>query len=99
MIVLDSYFQQDGAPCHRTTDALRLLQSKFGNRIISKSPNGFNTIEWPARSCDLTPLDYWLWSYLKNKISRLDKPKALAELEEAIIRQVNLIRFDVELLG
>jgi len=27
-------------------------------------------IEWPARSPDLTPLDYFLWDYLKDRVYR-----------------------------
>ena len=67
---------------------------KFNGKVISKSPNQFDTIEWPARSCDLTPLDFWLWSYLKDKINTTEKPQTLNQLEKAITNQINLIRFD-----
>ncbi|CAH1383347.1 unnamed protein product [Tenebrio molitor] len=26
--------------------------------------------EWPARSCDLTPCDFFLWPYIKISISQ-----------------------------
>ena len=29
-------------------------------------------IEWPARSPDLTPCDYWFWSYVKNQVFQVD---------------------------
>ena len=56
-------------------------------------------MEWPARSCDLTPLDYWLWSYLKNKIYLMkNPPQTIDQLEQAISDQINLIRFNIPLL-
>ena len=35
----------------------------FEDRIISRRAN----VVWPPRSCDLTPLDYYLWGTIKNK--------------------------------
>ena len=34
-----------------------LLRTVFENRIISRNSD----VNWPPRSCDLTPLDYFLW--------------------------------------
>ena len=48
-------FQQDGA----TLDVLRPV---FKDRIISRRA----IVVWPPRSCDLTPLDYYLWGALKD---------------------------------
>ena len=33
----------------------------FEDRIISRRAN----VVWPPRSCDLTPLDYYLWGAVK----------------------------------
>ena len=57
------YFQQDGATSH-TTQIIILLQTKFGERVILRNGN----IAWPARSCDLTPMDFFLWGYLKSRL-------------------------------
>ncbi|GFX92830.1 transposase [Trichonephila clavipes] len=38
-----------------------LLKDTFGDRLISS----FGPVNWPPRSCDLTPLDYFLWGYVK----------------------------------
>ena len=35
----------------------------FENRIISRRGD----VVWPPRSCDLTPLDYYLWGAVKDK--------------------------------
>lgn len=64
MDVQNMWFQQDGAPCHTATETIDLLRERFGNRIISRRGN----INWPPRSCDLTPLDYFLWGYVKAKV-------------------------------
>ncbi|GFV16983.1 hypothetical protein TNCV_4282151 [Trichonephila clavipes] len=38
-----------------------LLKDTFGDRLISR----FGPVNWPPRSCDLTPLVYFLWGYVK----------------------------------
>jgi len=53
--VSDVYFQQDGATCHTTRNNITFLRSKFPQRVISQNAD-FN---WPPRSCDLTPLDFF----------------------------------------
>lgn len=57
------WFQQDGAPCHTSHATIDLLRGKFENRVISR----FGDVHWPPRSCDLTPLDYYLWGAVKDK--------------------------------
>ncbi|GFU51143.1 hypothetical protein TNCV_966351 [Trichonephila clavipes] len=44
----------------------------FGDRLISR----FGPVNWPPRSCDLTPLDYFLWGYVKSFVYA-DKPQSL----------------------
>ncbi|GFU14906.1 uncharacterized protein TNCV_3386901 [Trichonephila clavipes] len=55
------WFQQDGATCHAARATIDLLKDTFGDRLISR----FGPVNWPPRSCDLTPLDYFLWGYVK----------------------------------
>ncbi|GFS53343.1 transposable element Tc1 transposase [Trichonephila clavipes] len=57
--VQELWFQQDGATCHTTRATIDLLKDTFGDRLISR----FGPVNWPPRSCDLTPLDYFLWGY------------------------------------
>lgn len=75
----DIWFQQDGATCHTAKDTINLLKTKFGDSIISK--NG--PINWPPRSCDLTPLDFFLWGYVKS-MAYCNNPKTINELQENI---------------
>lgn len=58
------YFQQDGAPPHNSRAVTQFLNNKYGQRLIST--NG--PVQWPPRSPDLTPLDFFLWGTLKNKV-------------------------------
>ncbi|GFT99621.1 transposable element Tc3 transposase [Trichonephila clavipes] len=55
--VQDLWFQQDGATCHTARATIDLLKDTFGDHLISR----FGPVNWPPRSCDLTPLDYFLW--------------------------------------
>ena len=52
----DMSFQQDDATSHTARVTIDLLKGKFGERVISR--NG--PVEWPPRSYDLTPLDFFL---------------------------------------
>ena len=58
------WFQHDGAPAHNTANARRHLNEVFGNRWIGR--NG--PVAWPARSTDLTPLDFYLWGHMKTLV-------------------------------
>ena len=40
-------------------------------------------LEWPARSPDLTPMDFWLWGYLKEKVYA-HNPKTVDQLQVVI---------------
>ncbi|GFW75900.1 long-chain-fatty-acid--CoA ligase 1 [Trichonephila clavipes] len=51
--VQELWFQQDGATCHIARATIDLLKDTFGDRLISR----FGPVNWPPRSCDLTPLD------------------------------------------
>ncbi|GFW65086.1 transposable element Tc3 transposase [Trichonephila clavipes] len=80
-------FQQDGATCHTACATIDLLKDTFGDRLISR----FGPVNWPPRSCDLTPLDYFLWGYVKSLVYA-DKPRTLDHLEDNIRRVIADIR-------
>lgn len=73
------WFQQDGAPLHYARLVRDFLDNCFPRRWIGRR----GPIEWPARSPDLTPLDYFLWGYLKSKVY-VNRPQNLAELQNRI---------------
>ncbi|GFU57658.1 putative DD41D transposase [Trichonephila clavipes] len=81
------WFQQDGATCHTARVTIDLLKDTFGDRLISR----FGPVNWPPRSCDLTPLDYFLWGYVKLLVYA-DNPQTLDHLEDNIRRVIADIR-------
>ena len=58
-------------------------QGNLGERVISK--NG--PVECPPRSCDLTPLDFFLWGHFKSLVYA-NKPETLDDLKDNIQREI-----------
>ncbi|GFT75921.1 putative DD41D transposase [Trichonephila clavipes] len=85
--VQELWFQQDGATSHTARATIDLLKDTFGGRLISR----FRPVNWSPRSCDLTPLDYFLWGYVKSLVYA-DKPQTLDHLEDNIRRVIADIR-------
>ncbi|GFT62220.1 DUF4817 domain-containing protein, partial [Trichonephila clavipes] len=81
------WFQQDGATCHTARSTIDLLKDTFGDHLISR----FGPANWPPRSCGLTPLDYFLWGYVKSLVYA-DEPQTLDHLEDNIRRVIADIR-------
>ncbi|GFX04713.1 uncharacterized protein TNCV_1912581 [Trichonephila clavipes] len=84
------WFQQDGATCHTARATIDLLKDTFGDRLISR----FGPVNWPPRSCDLKPLDYFLWGYVKSLVYAY-KPQTLDHLEDNIRRVIADIRSQI----
>ena len=78
---------QDGAPPHRERHVMELLRSVFPNKIVSLNQE----IEWPSRSPDLTPLDLFLWGYLKGKVYTMPPPD-IASLQRRIEFEFDSLR-------
>lgn len=55
------WFQHDGCPAHSSRVATEVLNEKFLNCWIGRRAE----VKWPARSPDLTPLDFFLWGQSK----------------------------------
>ena len=73
------WFQQDGVTCHTAEATLDVLRSVFEDCIISRRAD----VVWPPRSCDLTPLGYYLWRIVKDKCYT-DKPETIDALKDNI---------------
>ncbi|GFY42923.1 putative DD41D transposase [Trichonephila inaurata madagascariensis] len=69
--------------CHTAHDTIDLLKNKFDERVISRN----RPVDWPPRSCDLTALDFFLWSYVKSLVFA-NKPTTLEELKANIEREI-----------
>ena len=65
----DLYFQQDGAPAHYAVSVRKWIDEHFPGRWISHR----GAVEWPARSPNLTPLDFFLWEYSRIRCSAINQ--------------------------
>jgi len=59
----DFFFHQDRAPPHHAITLCMLLDEQLPNRWIGRR----GPVEWPPRSPDLTPMDFFIWSVVKDK--------------------------------
>ena len=76
-------FQQDGATCHTAEAKLNVLRPVFEDRIINHRAD----VVWPPKSCDLTPLGYYLRSADKDKCYA-DKPEIIDALKDNIYETI-----------
>ncbi len=56
-------FQQDGAPPHFSNDVRQWLTENYPTWIGRAGP-----VPWPARSPDLSPLDFFVWGMMKQEV-------------------------------
>ena len=80
------WFQQDDDTCHTAEPTLDVCRPVFEDRIISRRGD----VVWPM-SCDLTPLDYYLWGAVKYKCCA-DKPETIDVLKKNIRKAIDEIR-------
>jgi hypothetical protein len=84
------WFHQDGAPAHVANDTKAFLASVFGTNIISRD----FVHEWPPRSPDLTPCDFYLWGAVKELVYENGIFENLNAMKDSIIRAFRTIRQD-----
>lgn len=76
------WYQLDGAPIHNTLQVRNTLNVLFHSRVIGRNWDNC----WPPRSPDITPLDFFLCGYLKQKVYKFRPFRDIDHLE-TIIRQ------------
>ena len=81
------FFQQDGASVHSTLEVRSWLTEVFPNKWIGR----YSPHPWPPRSPDLTPLDFFLWGYLKQKVYEKRPFRNVDHLENTIRNCVQTI--------
>ena len=80
-------FQQDGAPPHCSEQSIAYLRQYFpGDRLISRRMAN----PWPAYSPDLSPPDYFLWGYLKDRVYK-NNPRTIKDLKNNIRKEIRQI--------
>jgi hypothetical protein len=63
---INDWFQHDGTPPHFSRRAREILDQQYPDRWIGRG----GPRNWPARSPDLNPLDFFLWGHVKNVVYR-----------------------------
>lgn len=58
------FLQMDGCPAHWALRVRHFLNEQYPNRWIGRD----GPVGWPARSPDMTPLDYFLWGEMKQRV-------------------------------
>lgn len=84
------WLQQDGAPPHYARQVREYLSLTFPRKWIGRR----GPIEWPARSPDMTPLDFFLWGYLKSKVY-FNRPRNIDELKCRITMEIRKISIEI----
>lgn len=88
----DIIWQQDGAPPHWALSVRACLAEHFAEWIGRRG-----TWEWPARSCDLTPLDFAVWGIIKEKVYAT-RPNSIAHLRQLIEESFQELNDDADLI-
>ena len=81
------WWAQDGAPPHRSAEIRQWLSEFFHDHVVALN----HTIEWPARSPDLTPCDFFLWGYLKSKVFQTP-PDSIDDLKNRIVAEADRVK-------
>ncbi|GBL75274.1 hypothetical protein AVEN_194499-1 [Araneus ventricosus] len=72
----------DGAPPHWSTIVHDFLNRELPHRWIGRTGlDDVPLLPWPP---DLTPCDFFLWSYVKDKVYVIPMPTTLKALQERI---------------
>jgi hypothetical protein len=75
------HFQQNGAPPYYIEEVPEYFNTRFPGRWIDRGA----PIAWPLRSLDLTPMDFFLWVFVKYRVFVTLLPANVAELRTRII--------------
>lgn len=84
----DLWYQLDGSGPHFGSIVRDHLNNMFPNRWIGRG----GPVAWPARSPDLTPLDFFLWGEIKRRVYSPPRPETAEELWAKIEDVANDIR-------
>uniref|UniRef100_A0A1B6G3J3 Tc1-like transposase DDE domain-containing protein n=1 Tax=Cuerna arida TaxID=1464854 RepID=A0A1B6G3J3_9HEMI len=90
LLLVDNFIEFISNKMARHHTLLSLLENTW---IQYSLTGGLEAVEWPARSHDLSLLDFFLWGYLKDKVYRT-KPQDLAHLRNLIVQEAQDIPRD-----
>lgn len=85
-------FKHDGCPAHFRVTVRQYLNDLYPNRWIGRG----GPIAWPARSPDLTPLDFFVWGRMKTLVYYDNRPVPnIIELRRRIIDAAAQIQMEI----
>ena len=67
-----------------------LFTATISGKLISR----FGDVEWPPRSPDLSPPDYFLWAYLKDRVY-VNRPRSIEKLKNNIRTEIQAISSEI----
>lgn len=79
-VLKEAWFQHEGAPAHSSSRPVRFLHRNFPEQWIGRS----GPVAWPPQSPDLSPLDIFLWGFVKNE-DYATEPTSVDNLKQRII--------------
>lgn len=88
------WFLHDGAPPHVSRVVREHLDQAFPHRWIGRR----GPVNWPPRSPDLNPVDFYVWGDMKNKVYCTEVP-SVDDLRERIFQAAEDIRNNREVLA
>lgn len=88
------WFQHDGAPPHFLRDVRAHLDNEFGQRWIGRGA----PVVWPARSPDLTMMDFFLWGRIKESVYVTECDNEV-EMRQRIISAFESVKADVAVMS
>ena len=77
---------QDGDPPHFSWFVTDVVNERFPDAWIGKG----GPIPWPPRSPDLSPLDFFLWGYIKNTVYA-EKIRNIQHLQDRITSAIETV--------
>lgn len=63
----EMWFLHDGAPVHHTGPIIHFLNATYPDRWIGRG----GPVTWPARSPDLTKMDFSIWGFVKEQVYKI----------------------------
>ena len=87
----DFIFEQDGTPPHFHFHVRAHLNANLPGSWIGHASHDSPLLPWPPWSPDLTPCDFFLWGYIKDRVYVPPMPRDLPQLRQRIVEAVAAI--------
>jgi hypothetical protein len=90
-IIRDLTFMHDGAPGHYAASSRRWLDQNFPDHWIGR----LGPTAWPARSPDLTAMDFFVWGAIKDFVYKV-RINTQEQLRERIVKGFDDLRDKIQ---